>query len=172
VTLKKALIPIALLVALLACTGSAQARGGAGHNPATKKLEDAFKIALYVRSVSTDGCYPPAQQLAKAIGQTKRGLTVRAADGPGSIHRLNVVYVLKHGSTCNHVLMALRASSGLYVLNSAQGTIRVVGRGGPRVVPGTPGPPRGARPAGPASCYRTAHQAAETAVDHVCCAVR
>ena len=31
--------------------------------------------------------------------------------------------------------MALRASSGLYVLNSAQGTIRVQGRRGPRVVP-------------------------------------
>jgi hypothetical protein len=38
--------------------------------------------------------------------------------------------------------MALRASSGLYILNSAQGTIRVQGRRGPRVVPGKPGPPR------------------------------
>jgi hypothetical protein len=41
--------------------------------------------------------------------------------------------------------MALRASSGLYVLNSAQGTIRVQGRRGPRVVPGIPGPPRSLR---------------------------
>jgi hypothetical protein len=38
--------------------------------------------------------------------------------------------------------MALRASSGLYILNSAQGTIRIQGRGGPRIVPGKPGPPR------------------------------
>lgn len=144
-TAKKVLIPVALVIALLACSGTAQARGGAGHNPATKKLEDAFKIALYVRSVSTDGCYPPAKQLAKAIGRTKRGLTVGVANTPGSIHRMNVVFVVKHGSTCNHVLMALRASSGLYVLNSAQGTIRIVGRGGPRVVPGKPGPPRGVR---------------------------
>jgi hypothetical protein len=143
VTVKRDLLPIAVLVvALLACTGTAGARGGAGHNPATKKLEDAFKIALYVRSVSTDGCYPPAKTLAKKIGQTKRGLTVRVASGPGGVHRLNVVYVLQHGSSCNKVLMALRASSGLYILNSAQGTIRVQGRGGPRVVPGKPGPPR------------------------------
>jgi hypothetical protein len=142
VTVKRALLPIAILIALLACTGTAQARGGAGHNPATKKLEDAFKIALYVRSVSTDGCYPPAKQLAKKIGQTKRGLTVRVASGTGGLHRLNVVYVLQHGSNCNKVLMALRASSGLYILNSAQGTIRVQGRGGPRIVPGKPGPPR------------------------------
>jgi hypothetical protein len=142
VTVKRALLPIAILIALLACTGTAQARGGAGHNPATKKLEDAFKIALYVRSVSDDGCYPPAKVLAKKIGQTKRGLTVSVASGTGGLRRLNVVYVLQHGSNCNKVLMALRASSGLYILNSAQGTIRVQGRGGPRIVPGKPGPPR------------------------------
>jgi hypothetical protein len=141
-TLKKALLPVVILVALLAGTGSAQARGGAGHNPATKKLEDAFKIALYVRSVSTDGCYPPAPRLATLIGQTKRGLKVGVASGPNSIHRMNVVFVLKHGTNCNKVMMALRASSGLYILNSALGTIRVQGRGGPRVVPGRPGPPR------------------------------
>ena len=92
--------------------------------------------------MSTDGCYPPAKRLAKAIGQTKRGLHVRVAKGPNSIHRFNVVFVLKHGTNCNKVMMALRASSGLYILNSAQGTIRVQGRGGPRVVPGEPGPPR------------------------------
>jgi hypothetical protein len=142
VTLKKALLPVLLLIALLACTGSAQARGGAGHNPATKKLEDAFKIALYVRSVSTDGCYPPAPRLAKLIGQTKRGLKVGVANGPNSIRRLNIVFVLKQGTSCNKTLMALRATSGLYILNSAQGTIRVQGRGGPRIVPGKPGPPR------------------------------
>ena len=139
---RRALIPIAVLAAALACAPASFGRGGAGHNPATKKLEDAFKIALYVRSVSTDGCYPPAKQLAKKIGQTKRGLHVGVANGPNSVHRRNVVFVLKHGTNCNKVLMALRASSGLYVINSAQGTIRVQGRGGPRVVPGIPGPPR------------------------------
>ena len=141
-TAKRALLPVAILIALLACSGTAQARGGAGHNPATKKLEDAFKIALYVRSVSTDGCYPPAPRLAKLVGQTKRGLTVGVASGPNSIHRLNVVFVLNHGTNCNKVMMALRASSGLYILNSALGTIRVQGSGGPRIVPGKPGPPR------------------------------
>jgi hypothetical protein len=143
VTAKRALIPVAILIALLGCSSSALARGGAGHNSATKKLEDAFKVALYVRSVSKDGCYPPAPQLAKAISRTKKGLHVGVANSPGSVHRLDQVFVIKHGTTCNHVLMALRASGGLYVLNSAQGTIRVQGRGGPRIVPGKPGPPRG-----------------------------
>src|SRR5204862_2343078 len=97
-----------LFIALLAAPASAPARGGAGYNPATKKLEDAFKIALYVRSVSTDGCYPQAKVLAKKIGQTKRGLTVRIASGPNGVHRLNVVYVLRHGTNCGKVMMALR----------------------------------------------------------------
>jgi hypothetical protein len=134
-----------MLAVALACTPAAFARGGAGHNDPTKKLEDAFKIALYVRSVSSDGCYPSATPLARKIAETKRGLKVRVAKGLGSMNRRNVVFVLRHGSNCNKVMMALRASSGLYVLNSAQGTIRVHGRGGPRVVPGIPGPPRSLR---------------------------
>ncbi len=134
-----------MLVAALACSPGAVARGGAGHNDPTKKLEDAFKIALYVRSVSTDGCYPPARPLATKIGETKRGLKVQVANGLGGVKRRNIVFVLRHGSNCNKVMMALRASSGLYVLNSAQGTIRVHGRRGPRVVPGIPGPPRSLR---------------------------
>jgi hypothetical protein len=138
-------LSVAMLALALACAPGALARGGAGHNDPTKKLEDAFKVALYVRSVSTDGCYPPAKQLAKKIAQAKRGLKVRVANGLGGVRRFNVVFVLKHGSNCNKVMMALRASSGLYVLNSAQGTIRVHGRGGPRVVPGKPGPPRSVR---------------------------
>ncbi len=139
---KKALFPVAILVALLALSGTAQGRGGAGHNPATKKLEDAFKAALYVRSVSTDGCYPPAPRLAKLVKEKKHGLKVGVASGPNSVHRRNVVFVLRHGTNCNKVMMALRASSGLYILNSALGTIRVQGSRGPRVVPGKPGPPR------------------------------
>ena len=132
-----------VLVGILVFTANAPARGGAGHNSPTKKLEDAFKVALYVRSVSTDGCYPPAPQLAKGIAERKKGLRVLVANGPGGVHRFDIVYVLRSGTACNHVKMALRASSGLYILNSAQGTIRVQGRGGPRIVPGKSGPPRG-----------------------------
>jgi hypothetical protein len=134
-----------LLCLLLALPAGTSARGGAGHNDPTKKLEDAFKIALYIRSVSDDGCYPPAPQLAKAISRRKKGLRVSVAGGPGGVHRFDIVYVLRHGSNCNHVMMALRSSSGLYILNSAQGTIRVQGRRGPRVVPGKAGPPRDVR---------------------------
>jgi hypothetical protein len=143
--LLRLILPAAVLVAVLASAPGALARGGAGHNDPTKKLEDAFKVALYVRSVSTDGCYPPASQLARRIAEKKQGLKVRVAKGLGGVHRRNIVFILKHGSNCGKVMMALRASSGLYVLNSAQGTIRVRGRRGPRLVPGIPGPPRSLR---------------------------
>jgi hypothetical protein len=139
------ILPVALLIGALAWAPAALARGGAGHNSATNKLENAFKIALYVRSVSKDGCYPPAPRLARKIARTKRGLQVGVANSAGSVHRFDVVYVLRRGTSCNKVMMALRASSGLYVLNSAQGTIRVQGRGGPTINPGKPGPPKGVR---------------------------
>jgi hypothetical protein len=132
---------VALLAGALAGAPGAFARGGAGHNPATKKLENAFKIALYFRSVSRDGCYPPAPRLARKIDKVKRGLRVGVAGNAGSARQRDVVYVLR-STTCNKVMMALRASSGLYILNSAQGTIRLAGRGR-TVNPGKPGPPKG-----------------------------
>jgi hypothetical protein len=144
VTVKRALLPVAILIALiglLAGTGFAK-RGGAGHNPPTRKLEAAFKYALYERSVSLNGCYPAPSKLAKLIAQ-KSSLKTGVANGPGSVHRADVVFVLHKGSNCGHVRMALRASSGLYILNSASGNIRVQGQRGPRTDPGKSGPARG-----------------------------
>jgi len=144
VTLKRALLAAAVLIALLALlagTGFAK-RGGAGHNPPTRKLEAAFKYALHERSVSLDGCYPVPRRLAKLIAR-ESNLKMGVAKGPGSVHRSNVVFVLRKGSACGHVRMALRASSGLYILNSASGNIRVQGQRGPRTDPGKSGPARG-----------------------------
>ena len=143
-TVRRALLPAAILIALLALlagTGFAK-RGGAGHNPPTRKLEAAFKYALHERSVSQDGCYPAPRRLAKLIARLSN-LKTGVAKGPGSVHRRNIVFVLKKGSSCGHVRMALRASSGLYILNSASGNIRVQGQRGPRTDPGKSGPARG-----------------------------
>ena len=133
-----------LLIALLAGAASASGFvGGAGHNKPTKKLEKAFKWALYIRSVSEDGCYPPPKQLAKQIRKlTHRHLKVRVARGPRSVHRLGIVYILRQGSNCNRVRMALRTSRGLYILDSKTGNVRVFGRHGPRTNPGQSGPAR------------------------------
>jgi hypothetical protein len=137
---------VAVLAGVLACAPAASARsGGAGHNPATNKLENAFKVALYFRSVSKDGCYPAARPLARMITKDPRGLRTGVTRSGGSVPRNGRVYVLRKGTTCNKVMMGLRDSSGLYILNSVQGTIRVQGRRGPQVEPGKAGPPRGVR---------------------------
>lgn len=135
-----------LLIALLAAPASAPAVvGGAGHNKPTKNLEAAFKVALYLRSVSADGCYPPPRELAKAIHRLNPKLKVRVVRSPRSIHRQGIVYILRRGSNCNQVRMALLTSKGLYILDSASGNIRVHGKHGPRTHPGQSGPARQVR---------------------------
>jgi hypothetical protein len=136
------LVLLAALTAVLIAGPATARRGGAGHNPPTRKLEAAFKFALYERSVSEDGCYPSPKRLAKVIAK-RSNLRTGVARNSNAARRANIVYMLKSGSSCNKVGMALRSSSGLYVLDSAQGTIRVQGRGGFRSDPGKSGPPRG-----------------------------
>jgi hypothetical protein len=132
-----------LLIALLAAPASAPAIvGGAGHNKPTKKLEAAYKIALYLRSISADGCYPPPKKLAKKIHKLNKKIKVRVVGGPGSVHRQGIVYILRQGTNCNRVRMAYRTPRGLYILDSKTGNVRVYGRHGPRTSPGQSGPAR------------------------------
>ena len=136
---------IAVLVAVLACSPSALARGGAGHNPATKKLEDAFKVALYVRSVSMDGCYPPAPQLAEAIAQTQEGpRSPGRAQAPESVQRRNIVFVLGTAPLATTYAWPCAPPPASMSSTPPRGTIRVQGkRSGPRTDPGKRGPARG-----------------------------
>jgi hypothetical protein len=135
-----------LLFALLAAPASSSAIvGGAGHNQPTKQLEAAYKIALYLRSVSADGCYPPPKQLAKAIHKVNPKIKVRVTGGPRGVRRQGVVYILRKGTNCNRVRMAWRAPKGLYILDSKTGNVRVYGRHGPRTSPGQSGPARQVR---------------------------
>ena len=135
-----------LVIALLAAPASAPAIvGGAGHNKPTKRLESAYKIALYLRSVSADGCYPPPRELAKAIHKLNKRLKVRVTRSPRSVHRRGIVYILRRGSNCNRVRMAYKTKKGLYILDSATGNVRVYGKHGPRKHPGQSGPARQVR---------------------------
>lgn len=142
--MRRLLPPLILLIALLATSQADARRGGAGHNPPTRKLEAAFKFALHARSVSKDGCYPSPARIGRLIAK-QSNLRTAVARNPNGASRANVVYVLRNGTSCNKVGMALRASSGLYVLDSAKGTIRVRGRAGTKSDPGKPGPARGVR---------------------------
>src|SRR5512132_178761 len=124
---------ISVLAGMLFITSSAFGVK-AGHNLPTDRLEAAYKIALFERRFSKDGCYPPPGALAKAIHKkTKREVGV--SRNANHLAHLNQVYVLRQGASCGRVRMALRAVGGIYVLDSVQGTIRIQGHKG-RATPG------------------------------------
>jgi hypothetical protein len=102
---------------------------GPGHNLPTKRLEGAYKFALQDRRFDPAGCYAPPRELAPILAKAT-GLKIGVARGPGRLGVLNRVYVLKKGTTCNRLRMALRAVGGTYVLDSHKGTIRILGRKG------------------------------------------
>jgi hypothetical protein len=123
-----------LLISLtaLVTTGlvtSASAFKSGGFSLPTKRLESAYKIALFERRFSDDGCYPPPAELARDIHQEVHR-KVGVAPNTGHLAALNQVYVLKQGTNCNQLRMALRATGGTYVLDSRQGTVRLQGRRG------------------------------------------
>src|SRR3954471_21030457 len=101
----------------------------AGFNIATKRLEASYKIALFERRFSEDGCYPAPPQLAQAIHQSTHRKVGVAANTKRLAHT-NQVYVLRQGTNCEHLRMALRAVGGTYVLDSKQGTVRLQGHKG------------------------------------------
>jgi hypothetical protein len=114
---------------------SASAFGArAGFNLPTKRLEGAYKFALQERRFNSDGCYDDPGKLAKIL--TKRtGRKVGVARSTNSLRNLNRVYVLKAGTSCDRLRMALRAVGGIYILDSTKGTVRIQGRKG-RATPG------------------------------------
>jgi hypothetical protein len=142
--MRRALLSSGVLAALLAGVLGATSvfgAGGAGFNPATKKLERAFKIALLERKNSPDGCYPAPKQVANAL-RSSTNLKVAIGTGPNSAHRSGVVYVLKRRASCDNLFMATRLGRSLYILDSAEGKIALQGRH-EKVEPGQDGPLRG-----------------------------
>ena len=101
----------------------------AGFSIPTKRLEAAYKTALFERRFNPDGCYPAPKQLAKAIHRSSHH-KVGVASNTKHLANLNEVYVLKQGTNCEHLRMALRAVGGIYVLDSKQGTVRLQGHRG------------------------------------------
>jgi hypothetical protein len=126
--MRRALPLAALLVGVLACTPAAFAIQG-GHNAPTNQLEGSFKIALLQRKTEPGGCYASPSKVA-AVVRRKSSIKIGVAAGLGGVDRMNFVYVLKRGTSCDRLVMALRASQGLYVLDSAVGPVRLLGNRG------------------------------------------
>jgi hypothetical protein len=119
---------IAALVGLLVWSGTASAVRSGGHNPPTRKLEAAFKVAGGKRAGSEDGCYPGPRRMAKAIRRFAHPDADVAADF-GSVRRQDVVYVLRRDASCNRLRFALRNGERLFILDTAGGDVYVQGRG-------------------------------------------
>jgi hypothetical protein len=159
--MKRAALLTVILATLVASPASALA-DGAGHNAPTKKLEAAFTIALTERINSSDGCYPAPRRLAKVLSE-KGGFKAGVAARAKSISRRGILYVVRAGSSCNGVRMALRVlrlgRNLLYVLDSVQGSIKVIGkRRGPD--------PRIAQNRGPLRALTLVEKTFEMAVPH------
>ena len=116
-----------LVTALLASSNAFAAEPG--FNLPTKRLEGAYKFALQDRRFDPAGCYAPPSELAGILTKAT-GLTVGVSRGTGGLRVRNRVYVLKSGTNCNRLRMALRAVGGIYVLDSHLGTVRIQGRKG------------------------------------------
>ena len=101
----------------------------AGFNLATKRLEAAYKVALFERRFNPKGCYPAPKKLAKAIQESSKR-KVGVASNTKHLANENQVYVVEQGTTCEHLRMALRAVGGIYVLDSKLGTVRLQGHKG------------------------------------------
>src|SRR4051812_46897356 len=103
---------IAVLAGLLVAVPSAFGIT-AGFNIATKRLEAAYKVALFERRFDPTGCYPAPKQLARAIHESSKR-KVGVAPNTKRLANTNEVYVLVQGTTCEHLRMALRAVGGTY----------------------------------------------------------
>jgi hypothetical protein len=119
---------IAALVALLVWSAGAFAVRSGGHNPPTRKLEAAFKVAGGKRAASEDGCYPGPRRMAAEIRRWSHPDADVAAD-LGSVHRHNVVYVLRRAARCGRHRFALRNGGRLFILDTSGGDVYVHGQG-------------------------------------------
>src|SRR5919109_4498938 len=80
--------------------------GEVGHNLPTKRLEGAYKFALQDRRFDPKGCYAPPSALAKLLTKAT-GHKVGVARNTGGLPTLNRVYVLRAGTSCDRLRMAL-----------------------------------------------------------------
>ncbi len=127
----KRLLPISIAViaiaaGLLSTSAGAVGPVHGGYDGPTRTLERAFKIALFYRSGSEDGCYPSEKALAKRF-RDEGNLKTAVVPGFGGLRRSGIVYVLKARTNCNRLVMALLARGKTFVLDSARGPVYVKG---------------------------------------------
>src|SRR4051794_26035053 len=94
---------------------TADAVRSGGHNPPTRKLEVAFKVAGGVRAGRKDGCYAQPRRMAGLIHHWGH-LDADVARGFGAVRLHNVVYVIASRSSCERMVFGLRDRGKLFIL--------------------------------------------------------
>ena len=122
---------VAVLIALLAGNGSATGASQGGYDVPTRMLESAFKLALYDRAGSPDGCYPSEEELIAQL-RKKTNLKLAIANGFKGVRRAGVVYILRR-SNCNRLVEATRFNGRLFVLDSNRGPVYIPGKQKPAI---------------------------------------
>jgi hypothetical protein len=116
---------VCLLIAaavLISIPAQADAVRSGGHNPPTRKLEVAFKVAGGVRAGRKDGCYAAPRRMAALIHHWGH-LEASVARGFGGIREPDVVYVIGPKSSCERMLLALRHEGTVFILDTAAGDV-------------------------------------------------
>ena len=119
--MKTACLIIAVAVLLGYPAGADAVRSG-GHNPPTRKLEVAFKVAGGVRAGRKDGCYAAPPRMAALIHHWGH-LETEVARGIGPVERPDVVYVIASRSSCERMVFALRDRGKVFILDTAAGDV-------------------------------------------------
>jgi hypothetical protein len=110
------------IAALLIGTASADAVRSGGHNPPTRKLEIAFKVAGGQRAGAKNGCYAPPRRMVALI-RFWGPLPAELARGFGGVREPNVVYVIGPRSSCGRMVFALRHGGRIFILNTSAGEV-------------------------------------------------
>jgi hypothetical protein len=122
------LATIATLAGVLACGGTAQAGIHGGFDKPSEKLEIVFKIAGFHRAADPKGCFPRPRELVRIVRKEEH-LKIGVAKGDGAVHRMGKVFVIKRGTSCNSLRLAILARNGLYILDSDHGPVQPPGSG-------------------------------------------
>jgi hypothetical protein len=128
--LRRGLIPIIALAGLLVCAEQALAVQG-GYDEATRKLEGGFKIVATQRIASDNECYPGPDEVAAVLSQ-EMGIEVVVSESLDSLQGFDLVNVIREGSECNRLLLAIRAGAKgtVFVLDSDYGPVYAQGAAG------------------------------------------
>jgi hypothetical protein len=113
---------LAAVAVLLVYPAGADAVRSGGHNPPTRKLEVAFKVAGGVRAGSKEGCYAPPRRMAALIRHWSE-LDAEVARRFDEVRLPDVVHVIGSRSSCDRMVFALRDRGKLFILDTAGGDV-------------------------------------------------